>query len=151
MLTGCGETLAVAESCTGGALGGAITDVPGSSRAFLGGVIAYSNELKVRLLGVASATLETHGAVSPETASAMARGVRERTGADWGLAVTGIAGPDGGSPGRPVGTVVLALAGPGPVADLRREQFDGDRAAVRAASVRVALELLLQRLRSRDA
>jgi nicotinamide-nucleotide amidase len=107
-----GETLAVAESCTGGGLGAALAAVPGASAGFLGGVIAYANAVKEALLGVPAALLEQHGAVSDPVARAMAEGVRQRTGSTWALALTGIAGPGGGSEGKPVGLVFLGLAGP---------------------------------------
>jgi nicotinamide-nucleotide amidase len=108
-----GKTVATAESCTGGMIGELLTRRPGSSRAFLGGAIAYSNAEKVRQLGVREATLASHGAVSEPTVREMALGARERFGADLAVAVSGIAGPDGGTPDKPVGTVWLALAGPG--------------------------------------
>jgi len=107
-----GETLAVAESCTGGGLGAAITAVVGASEVFLGGVIAYANSLKQTLLGVPAALLESHGAVSDPVALAMAEGVRRLSGADWGIALTGIAGPTGASADKPVGLVHIAVAGP---------------------------------------
>ena len=107
-----GETLAVAESCTGGGLGAALTAVPGASEVFLGGVIAYANSIKQGLLAVPEALLAAHGAVSDPVAMAMAEGVRHRTGSTWALAVTGIAGPGGGSAEKPVGLVHIALAGP---------------------------------------
>jgi nicotinamide-nucleotide amidase len=107
-----GETLAVAESCTGGGLGAALTAVPGASEVFLGGVIAYANSIKQGLLAVPEALLAAHGAVSDPVAMAMAEGVRHRTGSTWALAVTGIAGPGGGSAAKPVGLVHIALAGP---------------------------------------
>ena len=106
-----GETLAVAESCTGGWIGKAITDLPGSSAWFEAGFVTYSNEAKKRLLGVRSRTLEAHGAVSAETAAEMAQGALERARADWSLAVTGIAGPGGGAAQKPVGLVCFAWAG----------------------------------------
>ncbi|MFO7586437.1 MAG: CinA family protein [Gemmatimonadota bacterium] len=140
------RTVAVAESCTGGGLGAALTAIPGSSEAFVGGAIAYSDAMKRRLLGVDPATLSRHGAVSGDAAVAMAVGVRALTGADWGVAVTGIAGPGGGSPGKPVGTVWGAVAGPDGSPPAVRWRFDGDRAAVRAASVDAALDLLADRL-----
>jgi nicotinamide-nucleotide amidase len=110
LLRGTGQTLAVAESCTGGLVAEQITDVPGASDYFLGGVVAYANEAKQALLGVPAALLEEHGAVSEPVARAMAEGVRERFGADFGLATTGISGPGGGSPGKPIGLVHVALA-----------------------------------------
>lgn len=106
------ETLAVAESCTGGGLGATLVGVPGASDVFLGGVIAYANSLKQGLLGVSADLLERHGAVSDQVAIAMAEGVRRVTGATWAIAVTGVAGPGGGSPEKPVGTVHIGLAGP---------------------------------------
>ncbi len=107
-----GQTLAVAESCTGGGLGAALAAVPGASDVFLGGVIAYANAVKQQLLGVPAELLREHGAVSDPVARAMAEGVQRLTGSTWALAVSGIAGPGGGSPGKPVGLVHLALAGP---------------------------------------
>ena len=104
--------IAVAESCTGGGLLSRLTDVPGSSAWVLGGVVAYANDVKVEQLGVPAALIAAHGAVSESVAQAMAEGVRERLRADVGVAITGIAGPDGGSPEKPVGTVVIATTGP---------------------------------------
>ncbi|WP_415399020.1 competence/damage-inducible protein A [Synechococcus sp. W4D4] len=107
-----GQTVAVAESCTGGGLGAAMAAVPGASDVFLGGVIAYSNRVKQQVLGVPQALLETHGAVSDPVAEAMAEGARRLTGADWALAITGVAGPGGGTEQKPVGLVHIAVAGP---------------------------------------
>jgi nicotinamide-nucleotide amidase len=107
-----GETLAVAESCTGGGIGAALAAVPGASEAFLGGVIAYANRVKQDLLAVPAASLESDGAVSDPVAIAMAEGVRRATGATWAIAVSGIAGPGGGSADKPVGLVHIAVAGP---------------------------------------
>jgi nicotinamide-nucleotide amidase len=112
LLKGGGKTLAVAESCTGGLLSDWITDVPGASDYFLQGVVSYSNQAKIDLLGVRKKTLERYGAVSAETALEMARGIRDRAHADFGAAVTGIAGPSGGTPDKPVGTVHIAVVGP---------------------------------------
>ena len=106
-----GETLAVAESCTGGGLGAALAAVPGASAVFLGGVIAYANAVKRDLLGVPADQLERHGAVSDPVAIAMAEGIRQRTGSTWALAITGVAGPGGGTPEKPVGLVHIAVAG----------------------------------------
>ena len=107
-----GETLAVAESCTGGLVASRVTDVPGASDYLIGAVVAYANEAKIGLLGVDEAIIQQHGAVSEECARAMAQGVREKFGADWGLATTGIAGPGGGTAEKPVGLVYMAVAGP---------------------------------------
>ena len=135
-----GQTLCVAESCTGGLLGGAITSVPGSSEVFWGGVISYDDGAKTRLLSVPRETLVRCGAVSREVAEAMARGVRAISGSTWGLSVTGIAGPDGGTEEKPVGTVWIAVAGPSPAA--RRHHFCGDREHVREDTVEAAMSLL---------
>src|SRR5438874_2315271 len=113
LLAAIGMTVAVAESCTGGLLGSLLTDVPGSSTYFLGGVIAYHDALKTGLLGVSPALIREHGAVSAECALAMVRGVRNVTGSDIALSVTGIAGPSGGTPAKPVGTVYIGIAAPG--------------------------------------
>jgi nicotinamide-nucleotide amidase len=140
-----GAMIATAESCTGGLVAGAITAIAGSSTWFERGFVTYSNLAKEQQLGVAPSTIERFGAVSEETAKAMAQGAVRGAAAQWAVAVTGIAGPDGGSPDKPVGTVWFAWAGPGFVETLQR-QFDGDRTAVRDASVRVALEGLVDRL-----
>jgi PncC family amidohydrolase len=139
------QTLATAESCTGGLLGAALTSLPGSSVWYLGGVVAYANFLKTGLLGVPPDILAAHGAVSPETARAMAAGAREKTGADFALAVTGIAGPAGGTPEKPVGLVYIALAGPQSL-EIREHRFPGARAEVRAAATAAALRQLLDLL-----
>jgi nicotinamide-nucleotide amidase len=136
-----GLTLATAESSTGGLVAARITDVPGSSGEFLGSIVAYSNDVKVRELAVPAELIEEHGAVSAEVAEAMARGARERLGADVAVSVTGIAGPDGGSPEKPVGLVYLHAEGPeGGVG--REFSFPGDRASIRARSVVGALHLV---------
>ena len=140
-----GAMIATAESCTGGLVAGAITSIAGSSGWFERGFVTYSNLAKEQQLGVASLTIERFGAVSEETAKAMAEGAVRGSAAQWAVAVTGIAGPDGGSPDKPVGTVWFGWAGPDHLQALKR-QFDGDRAAVREASVRVALEGLVDRL-----
>ncbi|UGY93968.1 CinA family protein [Streptomyces gobiensis] len=146
LLTDRGQTLAVAESLTGGLVAAQLTAVPGASRAFRGSVTAYATELKQRLLGVDGALLAERGAVDAEVARRMATGVRALLGADWGLATTGVAGPEP-QDGQPVGTVYLAVAGPGegrPVAELLT--LDGDRAAIREGSVQAALTLLYREL-----
>jgi nicotinamide-nucleotide amidase len=135
-----GETVAVAESLTGGALGAALVAVPGVSATFRGGVIAYATELKSELLGVDAGLLARQGPVDPDVAVAMATGVRQRLAATWGLATTGVAGPDP-QDGQPPGVCCVALAGPdGSTVDAL--ELDGDRAAVRAAAVAAALALL---------
>ncbi|MGZ3425407.1 MAG: nicotinamide-nucleotide amidohydrolase family protein, partial [Polyangia bacterium] len=138
-------TLAVAESCTGGLVGQMLTAIPGSSRYFVGGVIAYANELKRELLGVRQETLDAHGAVSEPTALEMADGVRARTGATWGIAVTGIAGPDGGSADKPVGTVFIAVTSAS-VKEVRRLFWPAERELVRQLSAHAALHLLFKTL-----
>jgi len=140
-----GTMIATAESCTGGLVAGAITSIAGSSGWFERGFVTYSDLAKEQQLGVASSTIERFGAVSEETAKAMAQGAVRGSAAQWAVAVTGIAGPDGGSPDKPVGTVWFAWAGPDHLQALKR-QFDGDRAAVRQASVQAALEGLIDRL-----
>jgi len=138
-----GETLAVAESCTGGALGAALVAIPGASAVFLGGVIAYANGVKEGLLGVPGPLLEQHGAVSAEVAVAMAEGVRRRTGSSWALALTGVAGPGGGSEAKPVGLVMLGLAGPaGSEAHELRFGSSRGRSGIQALSVGEALNRL---------
>lgn len=138
-------TLAVAESCTGGLLGAYITDIPGSSAYFEGGVIAYSYEAKTRVLNVPAGILERYGAVSPQTVTAMAKGVRRLLQTDLALAITGIAGPAGATPEKPVGLVYIALASAqGEVC--RRYVWPGDRWENREWSARAALELLHEHL-----
>jgi len=136
-----GWTLATAESCTGGGVGAAITDVPGASRYYVGGVVAYSNALKQALLGVRGQTLEEHGAVSAGTAREMAEGVAARCEADTAVAVTGVAGPTGGTPEKPVGLVYIATYVRGDTRVYER-RFPGDRNTVRMRTVTVALDLL---------
>jgi nicotinamide-nucleotide amidase len=136
--------LAVAESCTGGMLGERITSIPGSSDVFLGGVIAYDNDVKKKLLGVRAEDLERYGAVSEEVALQMAAGVRERTGADVGVSVTGIAGPGGGTPEKPVGLVWIAIHAS--EAKARRFHVVGDRAEIRQRAAQAALEMVRRTL-----
>jgi nicotinamide-nucleotide amidase len=147
-LRGRGETLALAESCTGGLIAKRVTDVPGASSWFLGGVVSYANEAKTNLLGVAAATLEAHGAVSEETAREMAAGARERFGATYALAVTGIAGPSGGTAEKPVGTTCFALAEGGRTTSEQVYLADG-RGRVRLRASQHALDLLRLRLREK--
>lgn len=136
-----GDTLAVAESLTGGLLAAAVVDVPGASAVLRGGVVAYATDLKHTLLGVDDDLLRRHGAVHPEVVAQMAAGVRARLGATWGLATTGVAGPDP-QDGRPPGTVHLGLAGPGSVRVVSLT-VAGDRGQVRRDTVDAALGLLL--------
>ncbi len=140
-----GLKLALAESCTGGLVADRITNVPGSSDYFLGGIVAYSYEAKVALLGVSWDTLHQHGAVSRETVIEMARGARKTLGADLAVSVSGIAGPGGGMPGKPVGYTWIGLSsaeGDG----ARNFTWDGDRIANKAASAEAALQFLLDYL-----
>jgi nicotinamide-nucleotide amidase len=147
-LTERGQTVAVAESLTGGLLGAAITSVPGASVVFRGGVVAYATDLKAALLGVDPALLTRVGAVHEQVAAQMAVGVRERLDATWGVATTGAAGPDP-QDGRPPGTVCLAVAGPsGEHSALLR--LTGDRESVRAATVGAALAMLAAALADPD-
>ncbi len=143
-----GLTLAVAESCTGGLLGMRITEVPGASDYFRGGLIAYSNLVKEGVLGVPREILEKHGAVSAECARAMAEGARALFRADLALAITGIAGPTGGTPEKPVGLVYIALASPHGV-EVERHEFRGSRQGVRWSASEAALALLLRYLKGR--
>ena len=135
-----GETLATAESLTGGMLAARLTDVPGASRSFVGGVVSYATRVKVALLDVPEDLVAQHGVISRECALAMAHGVRARLDATWGAATTGVAGPDE-QEGQPVGTVWVAVAGPDRSEALRLT-LDGDRAAVRHASCDAALSVL---------
>jgi nicotinamide-nucleotide amidase len=138
-----GQTLAVAESCTGGGLGAALAAVPGASDVFLGGVIAYANAVKQEVLGVSPELLEAHGAVSDPVAQAMAQGGRRATGADWALAITGVAGPGGGTEQKPVGLVHIAVAGPdGCVSEGVRFGSSRDRSSIQTLSAGEALNRL---------
>jgi len=147
MLQSAGETLAVAESCTGGWMGRDVTSVSGASASFWGGVIAYANSAKVKVLKVSPETLDAYGAVSEPTATEMAVGVASLSGATWGVAITGLAGPSGGTRSRPVGTVCMAVAGP--VSLCRTYRLPGDREGVREEAVARAFGLLLEALESR--
>lgn len=140
-----GETLAVAESCTGGLLADRITDVPGASTVFDRGVVTYSNRAKMELLQVPADVIEAKGAVSPEVARFMAEGVRRVAGTDWGIGITGIAGPGGGSREKPVGLVYFALAGPG-VSLVREEHWSGDRRKIKRRTTQAVLDLLRRTL-----
>jgi nicotinamide-nucleotide amidase len=143
-----GEWLAVAESCTGGWLAQSVTAIAGSSAWFDRGFVTYSNAAKVDMLGVPEFTLERHGAVSEATARAMAQGVLAHSRADWSVAITGIAGPSGGTPEKPVGTVCFAWAQKDGGCEALTCHFTGDRAAVREQAVALALNGLLERLAS---
>ncbi|MFB7656088.1 MULTISPECIES: CinA family protein [unclassified Streptomyces] len=152
LLTVRGETLAVAESLTGGMVASEITSVPGASKAFRGSVTAYATELKREILGVDASLLASRGAVNAQVAAQMAAGARKVLGADWGIATTGVAGPDA-QDGQPVGTVFVAVDGP-PGADdgsacggkVEALRLNGDRAEIRMESVRSVLALLLREL-----
>jgi PncC family amidohydrolase len=138
-------TVATAESCTGGLVAGAITDVSGASGYFAGGMVVYSNDAKMRLLGVPGELLEAHGAVSAQVARCMAVEARARLGADLAVSVTGVAGPGGGTAAKPVGLTYVAVAD-GEGAEVRRYLWAGDRLANKRSSAGAALELLLARL-----
>ncbi|HYX23029.1 MAG TPA: nicotinamide-nucleotide amidohydrolase family protein, partial [Thermoanaerobaculia bacterium] len=147
LLRAAGATLTAAESCTGGLLAQRITSVAGSSDYFLGGAVTYSNELKTKLAGVPAGLIAEHGAVSEPVARAMAEGVRRALKSDWGVGITGVAGPGGGTAEKPVGTVHVAIAGPrdGEV-EHRKLRLPGDRDRVRRFSAQIALEMLRRRL-----
>jgi PncC family amidohydrolase len=142
-----GLWLAVAESCTGGLIGHLLTNVPGSSAYYMGSVTAYANEAKARLLGVSWDTLEKYGAVSAETVVEMARGIRLALTADIGISVSGIAGPTGGTPDKPVGTVWIGLSTP-KEEYARRYLWSGDRQAIKKQSAQAALQLLVEHLQN---
>ncbi|MFZ5642373.1 MAG: CinA family protein [Bacillota bacterium] len=145
LLVKMGLLLGLAESCTGGMISARITDVSGSSSYFAGGVVAYDNRVKEEVLGVPAKELELHGAVSQQVASSMARGVKKLLKTDFGLSVTGIAGPGGGSPEKPVGLVYIALDGPRD--NLVKEyHFRGNRSEIRMAAMEEALEILKREL-----
>ena len=142
-LTDEGRTLATAESCTGGLLGKLLTDIPGASNAYKGGVISYVNEVKHRLLGVEQETLDVCTAVSRETAHEMARGARERCRSDCAVSVTGLAGPDGDGTGRPVGLVFIAIDAPG-FSFCRELHLSGSRAEIRRQAAEAVLQMILE-------
>ena len=144
-----GQTLAVAESCTGGALGAALVARSGASAYFLGGVQAYANAAKVSMLGVPDAMIAAHGAVSEPVARAMAEGARQRMGADFGVSITGVAGPGGGTPEKPVGLVFIACAGPNGTVCVQH-RFGRDRARNQGMSLRAACQLALEQCRASE-
>ena len=144
-----GRTLATAESCTGGLVAHVITEVPGSSAYFLGGLVTYGDRVKTALADVPTTVLQAHGAVSAQVAVAMAEGARQRLGVDVAVAVTGVAGPDGGTDAKPVGLVYVAVADAGGDA-VRRHQWSADRAGNKRASAAAALSLVLERLTAAD-
>jgi nicotinamide-nucleotide amidase len=150
LLTKQKRTLALAESCTGGLIANQITNVPGASKVFSGGIVAYSNEVKEKFLGVRSATLKKSGAVSENVAREMAEGARKKFGADFAIAVTGIAGPTGRTKSKPVGTVFIGLAGRFETVVERKSNFFG-REKFKEITSRQALEMLLLKLQKSDA
>lgn len=149
LLLVCKETITTAESCTGGMIAAAITDIPGSSAWFGTGFVTYSNEAKQRLLGVKNEMLETFGAVSEPVVQAMAMGAKRESGADWAVAVSGVAGPDGGTVTKPVGTVWFGFCEPGEVVWTKCCQFTGNRADIRYQTVEMALETLINACHNR--
>ena len=144
-----GYTISCAESCTGGLLTSTLTDVPGSSAYVMGSVVSYSNDVKSRILHVAEETLAAHGAVSPETARAMAEGVRDLMQTDVGVGITGIAGPGGGSPEKPVGLVYIAVSTLGKTS-VEKNVFSGVRAEIKRAAVNKALAMVQEMIREMD-
>jgi nicotinamide-nucleotide amidase len=137
-----GRRLATAESCTGGMVAARLTDIAGSSDVVERGFVTYSNEAKIELLGVSAELIQHYGAVSAQVARAMAEGALTHSRADIAISITGIAGPGGAVPGKPVGLVYLAVASKGRDTKVERQHFDGDRSAVRGAALERALELL---------
>ena len=149
MLCAKGYTISCAESCTGGLLTSTLTDVPGSAAYVMGSVVSYSNDVKSRILHVAEETLAAHGAVSPETARAMAEGVRNLMQTDVGVGITGIAGPGGGSPEKPVGLVYIAVSTLGKTS-VEKNVFSGVRAEIKRAAVNKALAMVQEMIREMD-
>jgi nicotinamide-nucleotide amidase len=145
-----GLTVGFAESCTGGLLSSMMASMPGVSDVFVGSIVCYSNQVKENVLGVPASQLRTFGAVSVPVAKSMAAGARRVLGADWCVSITGIAGPGGGSPAKPVGTVCFGVRGPG-VEKVQQEQFTGSRHVVQKASAEHALRLLLEELGESEA
>ena len=141
-----GWMIGTAESCTGGLVMHRLTNIPGSSAYIIGGVVAYANEVKQSILGVQTPTLAAHGAVSAEVALEMANGLRKLLRVDVAVSLTGIAGPGGATPTKPVGLVYIGLVAPNGVQTARRYVFPGDREAVKAASTDAALNLILEHL-----
>jgi PncC family amidohydrolase len=139
-----GKTIAVAESMTGGLVASLITDVPGSSAYFVGGVVAYSNELKTKLLGVKQSTLERFGAVSEQTAAEMAEGIREITGADVGASLTGIAGPGGGTEKKPIGLVFFAVDSGNDIKEVRKAIIEGNRLEIKRRASELILCMIIE-------
>jgi len=141
-----GMTLATAESCTGGLIAAALTAIAGSSSVMMAGFVTYANDAKQKMVGVRPETLAAHGAVSEEVARQMAEGARARAGVSLALSCTGIAGPGGATPGKPVGLVFIGCAREGAPTVVERHVFPGDRAAVRAATVAASLDLAARRI-----
>ena len=141
LMEGKGLTLATAESCTGGLIAAALTAIAGSSSVVMAGFVTYANDAKHKMVGVRQESLMQHGAVSEEVACEMAEGARARAGVSLALSCTGIAGPGGATPGKPVGLVFIACAREGAATLVERHVFPGDRAAVRAATVAAAFDL----------
>ena len=146
LLSAKSQTIAVAESCTGGLLGSTIADVPGSSLYFLGGIVAYSDTIKIELLGVPTSTIKKYGTVSEKTALIMASMITDHFVSDIGIAITGIMGPGGGSPEKPVGTVFIAVASE-EGEEVKESHFKGTREEIKEASVRAALRLACEFLK----
>jgi nicotinamide-nucleotide amidase len=138
--------LVTAESCTGGLIGAALTDISGSSAAYEGGFVTYANEAKMRMLGVNAETLESFGAVSEQTATEMVRGALEHSTAQVGVSVTGIAGPNGGTDEKPVGLVYIGVMAKTHQPQIFKHNFDGDRTSIRQQTVEAALEHLIQHI-----